>query len=156
MITYLISIFCFRYIPVPCRNSGNGVRPGWRTCAPISISIISTMVCKEISCENWLANFLSFITEMNLIFHLKNFKDRSVLLKKHGLESETLIARLENQMTESLTGILHDIVRQKMVDMLISTLHSVPNSINNLMGVALPPPVLCKIYGGGGHQDSTG
>ena len=99
---------------------------------------------------------LSLFTEMNLIFHLKNFKDRSVLLKKHGLESETLIARLENQMTESLTGILHDIVRQKMVDMLISTLHSVPNSINNLMGVALPPPVLCKIYGGGGYQDSTG
>ena len=91
--------------------------------------------------------FLNYLhDEMNLIFHLKNFKDRSVLLKRHGLESDRLIARLESQLTHNLTGILHDIVRQKMVDILISTLHSVPSSIQNLMGVAVPPPVLCKIF----------
>ena len=91
--------------------------------------------------------FLNYLhDEMNLIFHLKNFKDRSVLLKRHGLESDRLIARLESQLTHNLTGIVHDIVRQKMVDILISTLHSVPSSIQNLMGVAVPPPVLCKIF----------
>ena len=90
--------------------------------------------------------FLNYLhDEMNLIFHLKNFQDRSVLLKQHGLEPDRLIARLESQMTHYLTGILHDIVRQKMVDILISTLHTVSSSIQDLMGVCKPPPVLCKI-----------
>ena len=90
--------------------------------------------------------FLNYLhDEMNLIFHLKNFQDRSVLLKQHGLEPDRLIARLETQLCTSLTGILHDIVRQKMVDILISTLHTVTHSIQDLMGVCKPPPVLCKI-----------
>jgi len=82
---------------------------------------------------------------MNLIFHLKNFRNRSVLLKQHGLEPDALIARLQSQLTNSLTGILHDMVRQKMVNILIETLHNVPVSIQDLMGVSKPPPVLCKL-----------
>ena len=90
--------------------------------------------------------FLNYLhDEMNLIFHLKNFRNRSVLLKQHGLEPDVLIARLQSQLTNSLTGILHDMVRQKMVNILIETLHNVPVSIQDLMGVSKPPPVLCKL-----------
>ena len=48
------------------------------------------------------------------------------MLKQHGLEPDALIARLQSQLTNSLTGILHDMVRQKMVNILIETLHNVP------------------------------
>ena len=64
--------------------------------------------------------------EMNLIFHLKNYREKSVLLKQHGLEPDFLISRLQCQLSNNLAGILQDIVRQKMVDILISTLHTVP------------------------------
>ena len=93
--------------------------------------------------------FLNYLhDEMSLIFHLKNFQDRSVLLKQHGLQPDQLIARLQSQLTHSLTGILHDIVRQRMVDILISTLHNVPTGVQDLMGVSRPPPVLCKLSDG--------
>ena len=93
--------------------------------------------------------FLNYLhDEMSLIFHLKNFQDRSVLLRQHGLEPEVMIARLQCQLTHSLTGILHDIVRQKMVDILISTLHNVPASIQDLIGASKPPPVLCQLSDG--------
>lgn len=89
--------------------------------------------------------FLNYLhDEMSLIFHLKNFNQRSVLLKQHGLEPDRLIARLQGQLTHSLTGILHDIVRQRMVNILISTLHNVPITIQDLIGASKPPPVLCK------------
>lgn len=61
--------------------------------------------------------------EMHLIFHLKAYKDRSVLLRQHGLAPDTLIAKLQQQLSYFLKGILQDIARQKMVDVLIGTLH---------------------------------
>ena len=51
--------------------------------------------------------------EMNLIFHLKNYREKSVLLKQHGLEPDFLISRLQCQLSNNLAGILQDIVRQK-------------------------------------------
>jgi hypothetical protein len=83
--------------------------------------------------------------EMNLIFHLKNYQERSVLLRQHGLAPAKLIDKLQSQLSNSLTGILHDIVRQKMVNILISTLHNVPSCVQDFIGVSRPPPVLCKI-----------
>lgn len=106
-------------------------------------TIDSAPLSLEDQCVYAYLNYLH--DEMNLIFHLKNYQDRSVLLKQHNLEPDQLIARLQGQLSHSLTGILHDIVRQKMVDIIISTLHNVPSSIQDFQGVWNPPPILCNI-----------
>ena len=105
------------------------------------------MECTPIKLEDQcIYVYLNYLhDEMNLIFHLKNYRERSVLLKQHGLEPDLLVNRLQTQLSNNLAGILQDIVRQKMVDILISTLHTVPASIQDFVGVSKPPPVLCKL-----------
>ena len=105
------------------------------------------MECTPIKLEDQcIYVYLNYLhDEMNLIFHLKNYRERSVLLKQHGLEPDLLVNRMQTQLSNNLAGILQDIVRQKMVDILISTLHTVPASIQDFVGVSKPPPVLCKL-----------
>lgn len=103
----------------------------------------STPLKLEEQCIYVYLNYLH--DEINLIYHLNNYRERSVLLRQHGLDPDVLIARLQNQLSSNLAGILQDIVRQKMVDILISTLHTVPASVQDFVGFSKPPPVLCKL-----------
>ncbi len=50
---------------------------------------------------------------------------RSVLLQRSGLQADRLLHGLQQQLTTSLRGIVSDIVRQKMVDMVVANLHGV-------------------------------
>ena len=94
----------------------------------------------EDQCMHVYLNYLH--DEMHLIFHLKNFQDRSVLLRQYGLAPDKLYDILQSQISNNLQGILHDIVRQKMLDILISQLHLFINDVHKMFAVARPPAPL--------------
>ncbi len=50
---------------------------------------------------------------------------RSVLLQRSGLRSQSMLQALQTQLSVSLRGIVHDIVRQKMLDLVVANLHGV-------------------------------
>ena len=94
----------------------------------------------EDQCLHVYLNYLH--DEMNLIFHLKNFQDRSVLLRQYGLAPDRLYDILQSQLSNSLQGILHDIVRQKMLDILISQMHLFISDMHKMFAVGQPPSPL--------------
>lgn len=94
----------------------------------------------EDQCLHVYLNYLH--DEMHLIFHLKNFQDRSVLLRQYGLSPDRLYDILQDQLSNSLQGILHDIVRQKMLDILISQMHLFISDMQKMFAVGRPPPPL--------------
>ena len=94
----------------------------------------------EDQCLHVYLNYLH--DEMNLIFHLKNFQDRSVLLRQYGLAPDKLYDILQSQLSNSLQGILHDIVRQKMLDILISQMHLYISDMHKMFAVGQPPSPL--------------
>ena len=94
----------------------------------------------EDQCLQVYLNYLH--DEVHLLFYLKNFHNRSVLLSKHGLAPEKLYKILQDQLSHSLTGILHDIVRQKMLDILISRMSNLFSNIEDMLKVGRPPEPL--------------
>ena len=62
--------------------------------------------------------------EMNLLFHLTYFKDKSLLIKKFWSSTDQLFDLLRKEL-HKLTGIVRDISTQKMTDMLIGILDRV-------------------------------
>ena len=94
----------------------------------------------EDQCLHVYLNYLH--DEMHLIFHLKNFQERSVLLRQHGLAPDRLFQFLQSQISDSLQGILHDMVRQKMLDILISKMHLFISDMHKMFAVGRPPPPL--------------
>ena len=81
--------------------------------------------------------------EMHLMFYLKNFQDRSVILRqRQDLAPDKLYDILQHQISNNLQGILHDIVRQKMLDILISQLHLFINDMHKMFAVGRPPAPL--------------
>lgn len=75
----------------------------------------------EDQCVKTYLNYL--YDEINLISKIRAYETKSVLLKKFGLQSEALFEVLQTQLSTKLRGILHDLVRQKMLDIVISRLH---------------------------------
>jgi hypothetical protein len=71
-------------------------------------------------CTRVYLNYL--YDEIHLIHHLRSYEQKSVLLKHYGLVPERLIEVLQLHMKHTLRGILHDIVRQTMTDMIIQSL----------------------------------
>lgn len=61
--------------------------------------------------------------EMALICSLKQFEDKSVLVKRFNMSSRTLFQTLRLQLEYGLNGILQDIVRQKLLDRIILEFH---------------------------------
>ena len=94
----------------------------------------------EDQCLHVYLNYLH--DEVHLMFHLKNFQNRSVLLRQYGLAPDRLYDILQAQLSNSLQGILHDIVRQKMLDILISQMHLFITDMQQMFAVARPPPPL--------------
>ena len=81
--------------------------------------------------------------EMHLMYYLKNFQDRSVILRqRQDLAPDKLYDILQYQISNNLQGILHDIVRQKMLDILISQLHLFINDMHKMFAVGRPPAPL--------------
>ncbi len=117
--------------------------------------------------------------EVNFVMHVRYFEDKSALLQRTGLSSQAMLQALDVQLACSLRGILHDIVRQKMVDLVVANLHGVvmsdrakEGSISLLMQQQqqpqLPPPPplsaageqhgrAAGVAGGGGvqHQNAV-
>jgi len=60
--------------------------------------------------------------ETDIIFHVRAYESRSVLLR--SVSPATMFRILDRQLTAGLTGILQDIVRQKMTEILIRDLHN--------------------------------
>ena len=105
---------------------------------PKQIKISPTKL--EDQCMHVYLNYLH--DEVHLMFHLKNFQDRSVLLRQYGLAPDRLYDLLQSQLSNSLQGILHDIVRQKMLDILISQMHLFINDMQKMFAVGRPPAPL--------------
>jgi len=60
--------------------------------------------------------------ETDIIFHIRAYEARSVLLR--NISPASMIRSLDKQLCLGLTGILQDIVRQKMAEILIHDLHN--------------------------------
>jgi len=81
--------------------------------------------------------------EMYLMYYLRNFQERSVILRQRpDLAPDKLYDVLQYQISNNLQGILHDIVRQKMLDILISQLHHYINDMHKMFSVGRPPAPL--------------
>ena len=91
----------------------------------------------EDQCLHVYLNYLH--DEVHLMFYMKNFQDRSVLLRQYGLAPDRLYELLQSQLSNSLQGILHDIVRQKMLDILISQMHHFICDMQRMFALGRPP-----------------
>jgi len=60
--------------------------------------------------------------ETDIIFHIRAYETRSVLLR--NISPASMVRSLHKQLCLGLRGILQDIVRQKMADILIHDLHN--------------------------------
>ena len=82
------------------------------------------MECTPIKLEDQcIYVYLNYLhDEMNLIFHLKNYRERSVLLKQHGLEPDLLVNRLQTQLSNNLAGILQDIGKKNALKNMTNSL----------------------------------
>ena len=79
--------------------------------------------------------------EVHMLYYLRNFETRSVLLRQYGMDSGRLSDLLHSQFN-CLPGILHDSVRQKMLDILISKIHLSVVDMQQMFAVGRPPPPL--------------
>ncbi len=86
--------------------------------------------------------------EVDFIQHIKYFENKSVLLRKTGLSADSLIQALKSQLAGSLKGILHEIVRQKMLDAVVANLHGVVQQRDPLSPQQ-------QLAGGGGGAAAT-
>jgi len=75
--------------------------------------------------------------ETDVIFHMKAYESRSVLLR--NINPSTLLRILDRQLSQGVQGILQDIVRQKMAEILIHDLH-------NLAGEAIKTMTHSRSY----------
>jgi len=70
--------------------------------------------------------------ETDIIFHIRAYESRSVLLR--NVNPNSMVRCLDKQLCHGLQGILQDIVRQKMADILIHDLHNLAaEAIKTLM-----------------------
>ena len=60
--------------------------------------------------------------ETDIIFHLRAYDTRSVLLR--NVSPNAMFRTLDRQLCQGLTGILQELVRQKMTNILIQDLHN--------------------------------
>jgi len=73
-----------------------------------------------------LSTYITLLqNETEAIFHLRAYVPRSVLLK--SVSPDLLFQRLERDLNYGLTGIMQNIVRQRIVENLIANLHTLMN-----------------------------
>ena len=73
--------------------------------------------------DQCIFRYLAYLKdETDIIFHMRAYETRSVLLK--NVSADAMFSTLLDQLCFGLHGILQDIVRQKMTDILIQDLHN--------------------------------
>jgi len=73
--------------------------------------------------DQCIYRYLAYLKdETDIIFHMRAYETRSVLLKY--VSADAMFSTLLDQLCFGLHGILQDIVRQKMTDILIQDLHN--------------------------------
>ena len=63
--------------------------------------------------------------ETDIIFHLRAYDTRSVLLR--NVSPNAMFRTLDRQLCQGLTGILQELVRQKMTNILIQVIFTLQN-----------------------------
>ena len=104
------------------------------------LQLNSSPVRLEDQCLYVYLNYLH--DEVHFLYYLQNFENRSVLMAKHGLIPDLLRQSLQNQLSHRLKGILHDIVTQKMLNILISRMSKLIQNLDDMLKIGQPPQAL--------------
>lgn len=86
--------------------------PRHRLVCPISL---------EQQCIHFFLRYL--YDEVTLVTHLRTFEDKSMVLKSYGIQADQIMCILDSLLDNGLAGIQQELVRKKMISLVIDNLH---------------------------------